>query len=106
MVARAESWATRPAAHCGKAEPDVCLETELWRKSWSVTSWRTFLNAGETESNLAALRKCTHTGRPLGSAEFVKALEQDLRRKLAPRKGGRRSNSVNDRNQESLGFED
>lgn len=32
----------------------------------------------------------THTGRPLGSEEFVGSLEQAMRRKLAPERAGRR----------------
>jgi hypothetical protein len=31
--------------------------------------------AGETESEFAAIRQCTHTGRPLGAAEFVMVLK-------------------------------
>jgi hypothetical protein len=38
-------------------------------------SWRQYLAAGEMESKLAAIRQCTHTGRPLGSTEFVQALD-------------------------------
>ena len=31
-----------------------------------------------------ALGRCTHTGRPLGLAEFVHALENSLQRNFAP----------------------
>ena len=37
---------------------------------------------------LAEIRRCTHTGRPLGSTEFVQALEGSTKRRLAPQKGG------------------
>ena len=37
------------------------------------------------ESKLTEIRRCTHTGRPLGSAEFVQALEGSMKRRLAPR---------------------
>jgi hypothetical protein len=53
--------------HCGMEDPDVGLEMETWRRSWTFSSWRSFLGAGATESDLAALRQCTHTGRPLGT---------------------------------------
>jgi len=43
----------------------------------------------ETESEIADLRRSTHTGRPLGGAEFIASLEQRTLRRLAPRKGGR-----------------
>ena len=106
MVAEPEAWPwSSAAAHCGKAEPDVCLEMEMWRRHWSVSSWQKFLGVGEAESDLAALRQCTHTGRPLGTPEFIQALEQNMQRQLAPRKGGRRAKPLPDRKQQSLGFE-
>jgi putative transposase len=77
------------AAHCGTADPDACLEMAAWRRQWSEASWRKLLEAGETEEESRALRRCTHTGRPLGSAEFVQRLEQGTERRLAPQKGDR-----------------
>ena len=61
----------------------------LGRQQWTVESWRKFLEAGETESERAALRRCTRTGRPLGSEEFIARLEQATQLRLAPQKGGR-----------------
>jgi putative transposase len=106
LVKHAELWKwSSAAAHCGKAEPDACLDMETWRQSWSVASWHSFLNAGETESELAVLRQCTHTGRPLGTAEFIKTLEESTRRQLAPRKGARPAASAVDPRQEALEFD-
>ena len=52
--------------------------------------------AGETESEFAAIRQCRHTGRPLGTAEFVHGLEESMKRRLlAPRKQLRMRGSVN-----------
>ena len=48
----------------------------MWRERWAAASRRKFLEEGETESEVAALRRSTHTGRPLGAAEFIPALEQ------------------------------
>jgi len=53
------------ARRCGMAESDVCLDMEPWRHRWCEESWRRFLEAGETESELRALRRRTDTGRPL-----------------------------------------
>lgn len=107
MVARATLWKwSSAAAHCGESEPEAFLEMEVWKQQWSPARWREFLNAGETESELAAIRECTHTGRPLGSEEFVKSLEQRTLRQLAPRKGGRPASPGIDRGQERLGFKD
>ncbi|MGC1265047.1 MAG: hypothetical protein WA853_02105, partial [Candidatus Acidiferrum sp.] len=56
---------------------------------WSSETWREYLNCGENETELRGLRKCTHSGRPLGSQDFVHSLEQATSRRLEPQKGGR-----------------
>ena len=78
---------------------------ETWSKQWTVSQWRMFLEVQETEAELAAIRQSTHTGRPLGSAEFIKKLEESTRRSLAPRRGGRPSKPTLDARQEALEFE-
>ena len=77
------------AAHCGTAEPQAFLDMALWRSRWTADRCRKHLGEGESEAELLALRRCTHTGRPLGSAEFVRRLEGHTQRRLAPQKGGR-----------------
>jgi putative transposase len=90
LLAKAESWAWSSApAHCGTKDPDVSLEMEMWEKRWSTQRWREYLADGEKESEIAAIRKCTHTGRPLGTPEFLRSLEQATQRLLVPQKGGR-----------------
>jgi hypothetical protein len=59
---------------------------ELWQNHWTNASWREYLAAGETEIELASIRQCTHTGRPLGTPEFVHALEESMERRLVPQK--------------------
>jgi hypothetical protein len=106
MVTQVEEWKwSSAAAHCGTSEPDALLEMEPWGENWSAASWRSFLCAGEAESELAAIRQCTHTGRPLGTAEFVKRLEESTRRQLAPRKGGRPAKLLRDSRQKPLEFD-
>ena len=85
--------------------PNVQLDLDLWRKNWSASAWQQYLAAGEMESKLAEIRRCTHTGRPLGSAEFVQALEGSMKRRLAPRKGGRPPKAGSDVRQSELAFE-
>ena len=90
LVREAEAWAwSSAAAHCGAGSRNEALDFELWRKSWTGSAWRQYLAAGEMESKLTEIRRCTHTGRPLGSAEFVRDLEGTMKRRLAPQKGGR-----------------
>ena len=73
--------------------------------AWTASAWRQFLAAGEVESKLTEIRRCTHTGRPLGSAEFVLALEGAMKRRLAPQKGGRPPKTGLDARQSELAFE-
>jgi putative transposase len=90
LVAKAErrEWSSA-AAHCGVLQHDACLAMELWQARWSACSWRTFLATGETESELTTIRQCTHTGRPLGTREFIGSLEREMHRYLAAQKRGR-----------------
>jgi hypothetical protein len=77
---------------------------EPWQNRWTVSEWREYLAAGESEADLATLRQCTHTGRPLGSLEFIEALEKSTHRHLAPQKGGRPEKSLADGRQHTLPF--
>jgi putative transposase len=106
LVAQAESWTWSSAAiHCGAAAVGGFLAMEPWKEQWSVSSWKEYLSAGETESEILSVRQCTHTGRPLGTEEFVCDLEGSTKRRLAPRKGGRPPKSAEDVWQEEFSFE-
>jgi putative transposase len=90
LAAGAEAWKWSSAAvHCGSAVAEAWLEMRDWRERWDASDWRAYLKAGASESETAAVRRCTHTGRPLGSEAFVQELEEKMGRQLAPRKGGR-----------------
>ncbi len=97
MVARAELWTWSSAAtHCGGTCPNPVLEMERWRKRWTAREWREFIDDAASAAEVIALRRSTHTGRPLGSQDFVAALEELTSRPLAPRKGGRPKKAVSD----------
>jgi putative transposase len=105
MVKVAEQWRwSSAAAHCGTSGAGEMLETERWRKRWTVAAWRQFLADGESPADLSALRQSTHTGRPLGTPEFVAALEKLTLRPLAPQKGGRPKQPARDSRQSNLTF--
>jgi len=105
LVTEASAWNwSSAAAHCGTAEPDVCLDLEVWRRHWTAETWRAFLQENETEEELAELRRSTHTGRPLGASEFIQSLEQRTLRILTPRKGRRPHQPVPDKRQRTLHF--
>jgi hypothetical protein len=59
------------------------LRPEPWRSHWTSTTWQEYLSAGETETRLAVIRQCTHTGRPLGTEEFIQDLEKGTQRRIA-----------------------
>jgi putative transposase len=105
MVPEAVAWPwSSAAAHCGTGTADQCLDIKPWSQRSSAAAWRNFLEEGETELDLDALRRCTHSGRPLGSAAFVGALEYDTERRLAPQKGGRPRKPLADPRQEAFTF--
>ncbi|MEN6622698.1 MAG: transposase [Smithella sp.] len=54
-----------------------------------IDDWDAFLTGGYTEEEEALLIHHEQTGRPLGSINFVKRLENKLNRILVPGKGGR-----------------
>ena len=90
LVTRPESWPWSSAAvHCGCAEESAGLEFSAWKRRWSNESWKDYLATEASADELAALRRCTHTGRPLGAESFVHSLERTTQRRLAPQRGGR-----------------
>ncbi len=106
LASEAEAWMwSSAAAHCGAEARNEILDLEVWRKNGTASAWRQYLAAGEMESKLTEIRRCTHTGRPLGSAEFVQALERSMKRRLGRRKGGRPPKTGLDARQTELAFE-
>ena len=105
MVGAPELWNWSSAtAHCGLASPHPLLALQRWSKRWLVAEWRAFLDCAVAGDDCAALRQSTHTGRPLGSPEFVTSLEERMQRILTARKGGRPKASVTDSHQSRLTF--
>jgi putative transposase len=105
IVNAAEQWKWSSAgAHCGADAPNALLEMERWRKRWTAKEWREHLAAGESPSHVTTLRQYTHTGRPLGSAEFVADLEHSMLRPLAARKVGRPKKPLPEAKQDGLIF--
>ena len=90
LVAQAEHWTWSSApAHCRDTHPESWLELSAWARRWPGGTWREYLHSEESDAELRAIRKCTHTGRPLGSRDFVQLLEESTTRRLLPQKGGR-----------------
>jgi putative transposase len=105
LASAAEAWRwSSAAAHCGAEAQNETLDLEVWRNSWTARAWRQYLAAVEMGFKLKEIRRCTHTGRPLGSAEFVQALKRSMKRRLAPQKGGRPPKAGLDARQSELAF--
>ena len=81
----------------GRLGAEHAVKPEPWQ------NW--LLPTGESESRLAVIRQRTHTGRPLGNAEFVHSMEKVAQRRLAPLKRGPRETVAIDRSQGILTFE-
>jgi len=106
LVAKAECWDWSSAAtHCGANATETWLAMNLWSGRWSAASWRAYLEEGITDSNLGAIRRSTYSGRPLGSAEFTRTLEKEIKRRLTPQKRGpKKKTDICDR-QETFSFD-
>jgi len=74
-------------AHCGLEAPNW-LDLSAWGETWTAETWLAYLTEA-AEADAEPIRASTRTGRPLGTRDFVTALEQRLGRRLEPRKGGR-----------------
>ena len=105
MVSQPElcPWSSA-TVHCGAPEEPTGLELSAWNRRWSRESWKEYLATGETQGEIAAIRQCTHTGRPLGAESFICSLEEATQRRCRPRTGGRPKTVAEDRRQATLDF--
>ncbi|MFZ0821661.1 MAG: transposase [Candidatus Acidiferrales bacterium] len=108
LVTEAAAWTWSSAAvHCALRQPPAWLDMEIWSKRWSAESWREYLASNEPDDQFAAIRQCTHSGRPLGTSYFVQSLEEVTLRRLAREKGGcpRNSTTAPDPRQKVITFD-
>jgi hypothetical protein len=56
---------------------------------WDYGEWQEILSAGISSGESDSIRRATHTGEPLGSREFVVALERQAGRRLRVMARGR-----------------
>jgi putative transposase len=105
MAEKAAHWEWSSAsAHTGATDAGPWLDLQSWQKRWTPAEWLEYLDAGESPSEAMALRQFTHTGRPLGSPEFLAQLEQSTLRLLTPSKRGRPPKNPTSPNQSPLIF--
>jgi len=88
LAAAAEDWPWSSArAHlAGAGDGLVDIRPLLDR----APDWRGLLDSALPQADYEALRRGERTGRPLGAADFVTRLEEQLGRRLAPQAPGRK----------------
>ena len=70
LVPDAGLWPWSSAAmHCRGVALVEFVSLDFWRDDWSADAWRQYLAVGEQEAEMAAIRRCTYTGRPLATTE-------------------------------------
>jgi putative transposase len=105
MTTKAEDWCwSSAAAHCGSVEADLWVTMDVWRNRWDAAGWRDYLEAGQSQRSVAAIRHNTHTGRPLGSTEFMHQVEGQTKRRLIPQKRGPKPQSEPEERQGTFSF--
>ncbi len=96
MVERATDYTWSSArAHAGMTPPHDLLSDKRPFPGLE-TDWGAFLAQGVSSTEAEQLRINTSTGRPTGSAEFVKNLEQEHGRSFVPQKRGPKSAAVSE----------
>jgi putative transposase len=60
----------------------------------SIKNWSAYLGQEDDKEEIKEFIRHEHTGRPLGSSNFVKALEELTGRVLAPKKQGRKKSEM------------
>jgi putative transposase len=106
LVASPQDWTWSSATiHCGTEPARPWLSMDAWRNRWSSDRWRTYLQATQHESSRRAIRDSTFSGRPLGSAEFTRALEKQENRPLTRQKPGPKKRSEAVTGQAILSFD-
>jgi putative transposase len=71
-------WSSAPAHLRDSPAPHetvVPLDWSPWYALAGPVGWRDLLDARESPADIAELRKCTYSGKPNGSQEFVKEME-------------------------------
>jgi putative transposase len=104
MVGLAELFLWSSArAHCDEGPSDGIVDLTEWESRWGPEEWRQFLGYSSTDGpDAERVRRTTHSGRPLGSEEFVHRVEREVGRALTPGKGGRPRKALVETAQESM----
>lgn len=75
------AWSSA-AVHCGETVGDGLIDVVAWRERAGDLNWREVLLIETEEEAVKAVRRNTHTGRPLGSDSFLSKVEYFLGRRV------------------------
>jgi hypothetical protein len=81
------------------------LSFDAWQQQLSCDTWQAHLQATHPESSRKAIRDSTFSGRPLGSVEFIRALERQEHRPLIRQKPGPKKRSAPGQKQAIFSFD-
>jgi len=83
LVGEAWDYAWSSAAvHCCQTVGDGLIDVAAWRAGLGASNWREVLSIEMEDEAIQALRRSTHTGRPLGSDSFLSNVEYFLGRRV------------------------
>jgi putative transposase len=90
MGPAAAEWPWSSAlAHISGVDPRRLIDWGGWRASWTYDAWRVELERLDGDAApVNRIRRSTRTGRPAGSADFVRRAEETLGRSLQLAKRG------------------
>ncbi|MCX5782767.1 MAG: transposase [Elusimicrobia bacterium] len=90
LVRNAEDYKWSSARAHVKKEKNILLENNFMNEE--IKNWAAYLSEEDNQNDLEYLRKCINTGRPLGSEEYVKKIENKTGRILFKKKPGPKNN--------------
>jgi putative transposase len=91
LVSRAEDWPWSSARSHAWGIPDQLLADRYpFPDRSAIKDWSSWLAEGLDDEIMQLIRRNTCTGRPTGSEEFVRGLEEKTSRKLTPDRVGRK----------------
>jgi REP-associated tyrosine transposase len=74
-------WSSARAHLTGERDRTGVLDMGFWERSGGAETWRQMHAAAEDRASTHLPRRCTYSGRPYGSEEFLERLESRFHRK-------------------------
>jgi putative transposase len=87
LVARAEDyrWSSAAVHLRGQTDTTGILDTRFWTDAGGIATWQELHGQSLLAEDVYRLRKSTYAGRPFGTEEFLKEMEDRFQRKWSRR---------------------